>query len=308
MKKKETTKKTNWFKRLLKIFMWLIILLIAAVIAIYLCLGCIVKKAVTSVVPPITGTSASVDDVDLSLLKGHVAIKGFKIGNPAGFATQNIFELGSVVVDFDLKSVFSNKIIIKQILIDKTAADAEINKNGEINLVLIQKNVENYLNAGKTTPADPASETKAQTKTQTKSDSGKKVVIKKLNIDNSKLTLGALGQTIDLNLPNIHKTGIGEDQKKQYTLPETIALILSYFSESSVTAVMNSGNELFKKSLADTKALLNNTADAAKQQIDAAKQQVDEAKAKTKELSDNVKNIGSSVKDNVKDLGSMFKK
>ncbi|MGN1062887.1 MAG: hypothetical protein ACI4QM_00985, partial [Alphaproteobacteria bacterium] len=134
--KKETKKKRNLLKVFLKVLMWLFIILIAALIGIYMSLGCIVKKAVTSFVPPITGTTASVDEVDLSLFKGHVAVKGFKIGNPAGFAAQNIFELGSIVVDFDLKSVLSDKIIIRQILINNTTAAAEINKKGEINLIL----------------------------------------------------------------------------------------------------------------------------------------------------------------------------
>lgn len=289
MSKQNKKQKSGWIKRILKIFMWLIIILIAAVIGIYLSLGFIVKKAVSTAVPPITGTSASVENVDISLFKGHIGIDGLKIGNPKGFAEENVFELGSIMVDFDVKSVLTNKIIIKQIAIKNTKVDAEINKSGDINLTQIQNNVNTYLGTGTndTTPA------KTETKSETKSTNTKKVIIKKLNIDDTTLTLGALGQTIDIPLPDIHKTNIGEDKKKEYTIKDTIALIISYFTTDSLKAVINSGSELAKAGLANAKAALNSGVDAAKQ---AGKATVD-----------SVKNIGSSVTDSVKGLGGLFK-
>lgn len=285
---KKQKKKTSWFKRILKVIMWLIILLIALVIGIYLSLGFIVKKAVSTAVPPITGTPASVENVDISLLKGHIGIDGLKVGNPKGFAEENIFELGSIVVDFDLKSVLTNKIIIKQIAIKNTKVDAEINKSGDINLTVLQDNVNKYLGTG-------SSEAKPVVKEETKpvANGGKKVIIKKLTIDDTTLTLGALGQTIDIPLPDIHKTNIGEDKKKEYTLKDTFALVLSYFTTDSLKAVLNSGSELAKAGLANAKAALNSGIDAAKQAGQA--------------VTDSVKNIGTSVTDSVKGLGGMFK-
>lgn len=281
-------KKTGFFKRLLKFLMWLIIILIALVIGIYLSLGIIIKKAVSTAVPPITGTPASVENVDISLFKGHIGIEGLKVGNPKGFAEENIFELGSIMVDFDLKSVLTDKIIIKQIAIKNTKVDAEINKSGDINLTQLQNNVNSYLGTG-------SSETKPTTKEETKTSNsgGKKVVIKKLTIDDTTLTLGALGQTIDIPLPNVQKTNIGEDKKKEYTLKDTVALILSYFTTDSLKAVLNSGSELAKAGLANAKAALNSGVDAAKQA--------------GQNITDGVKNIGSSVTDGIKGLGGMFK-
>lgn len=286
--KTKQKKKTGLIKRLLKIVMWLMIVLIAFVIGIYLSLGFIVKKAVSIAVPPITGTSAIVENVDISLLKGHIGIDGLKIGNPKGFAEENIFELGSITVDFDLKSVLTDKIVIKQIAIKNTKVDAEINKSGDINLTQLQNNVNKYLGTDTKAP-----ETKTQEKTPTKSEGGKKVVIKKLNIDDTTITLGALGQTIDIPLPDIHKTNIGEDKKKQYSLSETIGLILSYFTTDSLKAVINSGGELAKAGLANAKDALSSGADAAKKAGQAT--------------IDSVKGIGSSVTDGIKGLGGMFK-
>lgn len=274
---KKQKKKSSFLKRIFKFIMWLIILLIALVIGIYLSLGFIVKKAVSTAVPPITGTPASVENVDISLFKGHIGIEGLKVGNPRGFAEENIFELGSVMVDFDLKSILTDKIIIKQIAIKKTKVDAEINKSGDINLTVLQNNVNSYLG---TTSSEPKAEAKKETPSS--AQSGKKVIIKKLTIDDSTLTLGALGQTIDISLPDIHKTNIGEDKKKQYSVKETIALILSYFTTDSLKAVVNSGSELAKASLANAKAALNSGIDAAKQ-------------------------AGQNITDGIKGWGSMFK-
>lgn len=285
---KKQKKKSSFLKRIFKLIMWLIIILIALVIGIYLSLGIIIKKAVSTAVPPITGTPASVENVDISLMKGHIGIEGLKVGNPKGFAEENIFELGSIMVDFDLKSVLTDKIIIKQIAIKNTKVDAEINKSGDINLTQLQNNVNNYLGTG-TNTAKP--ETKTEEKTASKG--GKKVIIKKLNIDDTTLTLGALGQTIDIPLPDVHKTNIGEDKKKEYTLKDTVALILSYFTTDSLKAVLNSGSELAKAGLANAKAALNSGVDAAKQA--------------GQNITDGVKNIGSSVTDGIKGLGGMFK-
>ncbi|MBO7258377.1 MAG: AsmA family protein [Alphaproteobacteria bacterium] len=285
---KKQKKKSSFLKRIFKFIMWLIILLIALVIGIYLSLGFIVKKAISTAVPPITGTPASVENVDISLFKGHIGIEGLKVGNPKGFAEENIFELGSIMVDFDLKSILTDKIIIKQIAIKKTKVDAEINKSGDINLTQLQNNVNNYLG---TDSSEPKAEAKKETTSS--AQSGKKVIIKKLTIDDSTLTLGALGQTIDISLPDIHKTNIGEDKKKQYSVKETIALILSYFTTDSLKAVVNSGSELAKAGLANAKAALNSGIDVAKQA--------------GQNITDGVKNIGSSVTDGIKGLGGMFK-
>lgn len=288
-KRTKQKKKSGWIKRLFKIFMWLVILSITTIIGIYLSLGFIVKQAVSTVVPPITGTSAFVENVDISLFKGRIGIDGLKIGNPTGFAEENIFELGSIAVDFDPKSVLTNKIIINKIEIKGTKVDAEINKSGDINLTRIQNNVNAYLG----TDTTKQNQQKTETKPDTKSSNTKKVIIKKLNIDDTTLTLGALGQTIDIPLPNIHKTNIGEDKKKEYTLKDTIALIISYFTTDSLKAVINSGSELAKAGLANAKAALNSGVDAAKEAGKAAV--------------DSVKGIGSSVTDSVKGLGGLFK-
>lgn len=299
---KETPKKKSWAKRIFKFFAWLIVILAILIVAVYLTLGIIVKKAVTTAVPPITGTTVDVEDIDLSLLSGHISIKGFKIGNPDGFTAPSVFELGSIVVEFEPKSILSDKIIIKKVAIDKTSAAAEINKRGEVNVMLLQQNIENYLNKAPTTPAPEKEVNKVPAKD---SGSGKKVIIKDLTINDSKLQLGVVGQVMTLNLPNIHKTGIGEEKGKSKTLPEMIATILSYFSEASLKGIANSGNQMFMQGLENTKAMLKQGREALNEQLGNVK---DSAEKIGSGVKDSVKNVGDSVKGVGKNLGSMFKK
>lgn len=299
---KKKPKKKSWIKRIFKFFAWLIVILAILIVAVYLTLGIIVKKAVTTVVPPVTGTTVDVEDVDLSLLSGHVSIKGFKIGNPDGFTAPSIFELGSIVVEFEPKSILSDKIIIKKVAIDKTSAAAEIDKRGKVNIMVLQQNIENYLNQGSATTA---TDKKTSATTSESGGSGKKVIIKNLTINDSKLQLGVIGQVMTINLPNIHKTGIGEEKGKSKTMPEMIATVLSYFSEASIKGIAQSGNQMFMQGLENTKAILNQGKEAVNKQLDNVK---DSAEKIGSGVKNSVKGVGDSVKNVGQSLGGIFKK
>lgn len=256
MKKQKKSHQTGGFKKyLFKGIIYFIIALISLIILGYIYLGSIVKTSVQHIVPPITGTSVSIQDLDLSLLSGHIAVTGLKIGNPKGFNQDNLFSVGSVVVDFDVKSIFTNKIIIKNIHINHTNISAEINKNGQINLAVLQDNINQYIQDNSSTKQEPES-TSATNSDDTQS---KTVVIKKLTIDNSTVNLGIMEKSIQLPLPNISKTNIGEDQDKQYTLPDMIALILSYFSETSLKAIAQSGTQFIQSGLSDAAFIIDET-------------------------------------------------
>ena len=245
-------KKFSLFRFIFKALFWLILLLIIAVVAAYYYLGSLVKEAINRYVPPITGTTASVEHVDLSLLQGNIEIKGLKIGNPKGFSSNDIFSLGAIKVKFDPRSVLTDKIVINSVLISQTKVSAELQNLYSLNsnVSALQKNVEKYI--GASTKKSPAKSKQPQ-KTET---SGKKVVIKDLKIQDSELSLGVSGQTITTPLPDIHKTGIGEG-KKNKSLAEIFADILDLLSVESVKGVANSVTDLAKKGYKGAKDLVS---------------------------------------------------
>ncbi len=281
---------SKFLKKTAKAFLYLFLLVIVLIVGVYLSAGLIVKKAVTLFVPEITGTSAEVTDVQISLLQGHIAVKGLKIGNLPDYQNPNLFELGTLDIRFDPKSVLTDKIIINSILIDKTAVSAEMTLKGDINLVQVNDNVQAYLNKG-------ATQEKEVSQSSTSSEepgSSKRVVIQDLQINNSSLALGIGSATTTLPLPNIHQKNIGEGKKKM-TLKETVAVVLSYLTSESVKTTLSSGKEILMKSIGNLKDNVSNMAQQAKEQIgeqvDTVKEQVDSLKGGLNQATDKLKGL-----------------
>ena len=249
MKKQKTEKspkkKFSFFRFIIKAILWLLLLLVIALVALYFYLGTIVKEIVTRYVPPITGTTAVVEHVDLSLHKGLVEIRGLKIGNPKGYSDNNIFELGGIKVTFQPKSVLTDKIIIDSIIISGTKVSAELKNlySLDSNVGTLQQNINDYL--GPSNKKTKKKAEKPQAKDQ-KSSGGKKVVIKDLQINDTILSLGASGKTVSLPLPNIQQKNIGE-AKKEKSVGEIIADILNLLSWESVKGVANAAKDLAKQ-------------------------------------------------------------
>ena len=260
---KQEKKKFSLIRFILKAFLWLIILLLILLGVGYYYLGTLVKEAINRYVPEITGTTTVVEHVDLSLLKGHVEIKGLKIGNPKGYSTNNIFELGQIEVVFQPKSVLTDKIIVNSVLIDGTKVSAELKNLYSLdnNVSALQKNIENYL--GTTDKKDAPKKTEP-TSEQPKKSAGKKVIIQDLKINNTEVALGFSGHTMTIPLPNIHQTGIGED-KKEKSVGEIIADILDLISVESVKAIATGAKDLAKQGLKDAKELITTGSDNVKE-------------------------------------------
>ena len=262
------------FRFIFKTLFWLLLLLILAVVVVYYYLGTIVREGVNRYVPPITGTTASVENVDVSLFKGRIEIKNLQIGNPKGFSSNDIFKLGNVQVLFDPKTLLEDKIVIKSVAISGTKVSAEMKNlySLDSNVSALQANINNYLGTGKSKEKAPAEQEAA---TQS---GGKTVVIKDLKIAGSSLSLGVSGQTVTIDLPDIHRTGIGEG-KKDKSLVEIFADILNMISVEAVKGVATAVSDLAKQGWKGAQDLVKGSAgavtDTAKSVTDGAKNTVD---------------------------------
>ena len=289
------------FRFIFKTILWLLVLLIVAAVAAYYYLGSIVKEAVTRFVPPVTGTTAVVEHVDLSLLSGHIEIRGLEIGNPKGYSDNNIFELGKITVDFEPKSVLSDKIIIKAITIADTKVSAELKNvfSLENNVATLQQNVENYLGTDK----KKADKTPAKKEQAEASSGGKTVVVKDLKITGTEVAIGANGQTMSVTLPEIHQQNIGEKSKEQ-TIGDVIAYILDCISVESVKAIAKSGKEFFDKTMEQTASQIKAGAAQMKNTADAVKSG---AKDTAKAVKDSAGAVKDGAKGAVDGLKGLFK-
>ena len=240
-------------RKLLKILFWVVLIIVVAVVAIYLTAGICVRSAVSTLVPQMTQTEASLDDADISIFSGKVALKGFRIANPAGFANPNAFEFKEISVRFEPTSLLSNKIVINEIKIDGTKIDAELAKTGNINLMLLNNNVQRYL--GASIPRMGEEEPQKQVKKET---SNKTVIIKDLQVVNSSLKLALLSNVKEIKLPAIHEKNIGEKEAKP--LGEAIADILTELLKNSFSQISKSGKDAVNFMLDD---LTSRTKDAS---------------------------------------------
>ena len=265
-------------KFLFKMILILVLLVVATIIGAYFYAGEIVKKAVETYVPQVTGTSAKLDGMDLSLFKGEVSLNGLTIGNVKGYNSPDVFSVKKIYVKFDPKTVLEDKIIINQILIDGTHVSAEATyKDGNVtsNLTTIKNNVDKFMKQSSTKATTQKAEVKKEEK-PAKSTSSKAVVIKDLQINNSSITVGLLSQSMDVPLPNIQQKNIGEKGKKT-TLKDIIVMVFDMISVESIKATGKSAQELLKKS--------------AEEALKGATSIVNDAKKNTEGLIKSVKDI-----------------
>jgi hypothetical protein len=117
------------------------LVLTALVLVLGLYLNTIVKNSVEGVGSFVTGVPIKLKDVNISLLSGKGQLKGIFVGNPKGFKTASAFKLKEVRIVLDVHSILSDKIIVKEILVN--APHVTYEKSGRSdNINEILKNVE----------------------------------------------------------------------------------------------------------------------------------------------------------------------
>lgn len=123
-------KKKSLLRRLLKLILWLLLVMILLIVLLLVFLNPIAKFAVNRVAPKVLGIGMSVDSINISLFSGRVGLSGFKIDNPPdrGYQTDHAIYLGTVVVDVDLRTVTSKKIVVEELEL----RDIDVSYEGDI--------------------------------------------------------------------------------------------------------------------------------------------------------------------------------
>jgi hypothetical protein len=238
-----------------------------------------VKKGVETIGPRVTQTSVTLDSVSLSPFSGSGTLKGLNVGNPEGFKSENIFQLGQIDIQIDTGTVFSDKIIIDKIHIRQPAISYE-KKLTTSNVKELQKNIEAF-----TGPKDPAAP-------DPEADSGakKQVVIRKLIIEDGTIYVGALGVGQTVQLPMIEMNDIGEGGDN-ITLAEAIDLILGKVLGNIGPAIANAG-ELTKQAAETIKTQgLEKVGQATDKAGEAAGKAGEAASDAVNKATDSIKNL-----------------
>lgn len=231
-------------KKLKKILLIVVILFVvlglAAVVLVGVFLDRIVKTGIETVAPTITQTTVKLDGVSISALSGSVGLKGFVVGNPAGYKTPSVISIGKTAVSVTPRSLFAEKIIVRSIEIRAPEITFEGNPFGENNLKKIMANVNAM--AGATASGD----TKKTTPPGTPS------AAKKMQVDDFLLTgakvhasiPGLAGQEFTLPIPDIHFSDLGQGTDG-ITAAELTRKVLDRVSVETLNAIIDYVNKTY---------------------------------------------------------------
>lgn len=253
--------------------MWFFIVVVTVLALVVLIfglsnLGPIIKKAVNTQGPKITGTQLSLGDVDVSLLSGQVTLQKFLLGNPQGFSSPHAVAVKSIYVDVDEKSLTGETIIVERI--EVVGPDIYYEKGaGSDNFKALQRNIGRSAGGGSSAASTDSGQ------------SSKKLLIRELVIRGGQVHLavkGLTGQDITATLPDIQLKNIGN--KESGVLPaeaarEIFAALYGQISSPDVRGVLNKGLQNLQGS---AKQLGQEAVEQAEQkaagEVDAAKEKL----------------------------------
>lgn len=241
--------------------------ILVLLVAVMLSLGAIIKTAVTTAGPKLAGVPIQLSKVTVNPFGGLVHIKGLVIGNPQGFNTPSAMELSEFKLDIAMGSLFTDTIVIKQILIDAPQITYEKSLKSS-NLSTLQANL---------TPKDAAPKQEAApAKEPAEKKAAKKVIIEDFQLNGAKVnvTITALGgKKMTIPLPDIKMKDIGKDSGGA-SPAEVISQTFDAISKAVIDAVASAG-DIAGDAL---KSVGGAATDAAKGAADAAKGAVDSVK------------------------------
>ena len=223
-------------KKSLKILGGIFVVLVLLFVALEFSLDGIVPKAFNAAVPGVLGVPAALDAADISLVRGQAALHGLHVGNPEGYKTAGLLDLGSVSVKLDNSTLLSDTIVVKEIAIDGLVLTYERGLlNSNLGALI------DLLSAGK----DPAEAPAAK-----EEKAGKKVIIEKVVISGIRMNVSVTGAAaltgggaIPIPLPTITLTDLGKE-KDGVTFVEAVGNILKAIAGAAGSALAGAGNLL----------------------------------------------------------------
>jgi hypothetical protein len=112
-------------------------------------LNTIVKTGMEEVGTEMTGTVVTVDRVIISPFSGKGRVTGFRVANPEGYDHENALKVGDFAIELEIRSVFSDEVIVNELVISTPAIVMEQKLTGN-NINSILGNIRS-VSAGETT-------------------------------------------------------------------------------------------------------------------------------------------------------------
>ena len=103
-------------------------------------LDTLVKNAIEKYGSQMTGTKVHVASVEIRAAEGTGIVRGFVVGNPAGFRTPYALKVGEIEIVLDIASIAKPVVIVKKIVVSAPDVIYE-QANGTTNFDAIRKHI-----------------------------------------------------------------------------------------------------------------------------------------------------------------------
>jgi uncharacterized protein involved in outer membrane biogenesis len=198
-------------------------IIVAVVIGVFLIIGMtidgMVKSGIEDSGSALLKTEVEVDDIDISIFGGSASMDGFNIYNPEGFSDNTAISLKGIEIELDIKSLFSETIIVKRIHVTNPEIFFE-QKETRINL----RELNNNLNA------------------QSEDESEKALIIEKFILEKGKITISSeleKERTVEASIDRIELNNIGKDGSS--TVQQALKEILEPIIQNAISEAIKSG-------------------------------------------------------------------
>lgn len=222
-------------KKSLKILAGIFVGLAILIALLIVFLNTIVVKTVNEVGPAALGVPVALQDARVRPFRGKTTLTGLHVGNPEGFKTAGLLDLGSIAVQLDRASLLTDTLVIKKIAIDGLVVTYERGMfNSNLGALIDQLSAQTEAEEKKNEPEKP----------------GRKVVIEQVVITGGRMNVSLTGAAaltgggvLPIPLPTITLSDIGKEQEG-VTLVEAFRYVLLAIAKTTGTALAGSAKLL----------------------------------------------------------------
>ena len=288
--REQESRKSGWGWPL-KLAAWVVGVVVALVVILLLVLHFaltpVVKQVTDYVGKNVLKDKIDVEDVSLNLFTGRLTIRNFKVGNPGNmqdfnpanntekFETPTIMEVGEIYVNLNMRSIFSDKIQIREITIREPHITYEMGGFSDSNVQSILNHIKESKGPAEEKPAEEAKPAEEPKKP------GKKVIIDLVRVTDGKIRLASKvtgNNALPIPLPDIEIKDIGKEKPEGTSMVDATCEILTTICTSVGDAVVAAAKQIKEWGEAGIKAVgeaagaaVDATKDAAKGAADAVK-------------------------------------
>jgi len=198
----------------------IVILIIAGIfLTVGMTIDGIVKSGIEDAGSDILKTEVEVDDIDISLFDGSATMDGFIVYNPEGFSDEAALSLKGIEIKLDIRSLFSETIIVNEIHVKNPEISFEQVKT-KVNL----RELSNNISLG----SDEESE--------------KKLVIEKFILEEGSVTISSeleKERTVDASIDRIEINDIGKSGSN--SVQQAMREILEPIIKNAISEAVKSG-------------------------------------------------------------------